>query len=109
MRLVIDIPDWAEPCHLYVMAGIEPIAMKLAGEDFIRVKTVRCCKCGECCINLTRHWEQTDAEGTCSHLDTIGQEKECGMGAYRPFPCSIGLQEKGRYPSCTVEYKKVPI
>lgn len=71
MKIEIEIPDWAEEKHIYVMAGIEMVAYKKVGEKW-HVKVRRCAKCGKCCQG-------------CEHL----KHKECSLGIKRPFLCCI--------------------
>jgi hypothetical protein len=60
MKIEVDIPDWADGKPIYVMAWKEllaytqPIVKHRQGEhitkyDTLKVKTVRCDGCGECC------------------------------------------------------------
>ena len=109
MKLVIELPDWAEERHIYVMAGIEMLAYKLYGEDVINIKAIRCIQCGKCCMDLKVGMGlPIDEKGTCIHLEKIGQVYECGLGVHRPYMCSIGLEQKGRKgsPDCAIEYRQ---
>lgn len=109
MRIVLDLPDWVNERHIYVMAGIELAAYKLYGEDKFHIKTSRCSQCGECCMNLTQSaGVPIGQDGHCLHLIAIGSKNECDLRLYRPFGCSTGMQRKGEFdhPSCTVEYKE---
>ena len=106
MRIEIDLPDWCDERHIYIMAGIEMVAYKLAHEDKLMVKSVRCAKCGRCCQNLSRRRNDVDQNGDCLELIPDGPGYfVCGKGVERPFGCSVGMQRKGRIEGCSVEYK----
>lgn len=48
------------------------------------------------------------ADGHCIHLEgPAGGARECGLGLFRPFGCSVGMQSKGKFghARCTVEYR----
>jgi hypothetical protein len=109
MKIEIEIPDWADERHIYIMAGIELVAYKLLYEPW-HVKTARCIMCGACCMNLKLSYFPMTG-GTCDHLlEPLGDGvRECGQGATRPFICSAGMQRKGDKdrPKCTVEYEEV--
>ncbi len=110
MKITIDIPEWAQKRHIYIMAGIEMLAYKLYGEDVVHIKTARCSRCGECCMNLGLGSEEPiGPDGNCIHLDKVGGQYVCGLHIRRPFGCSVGMQKKGSHPSCTVEYKEVKV
>jgi hypothetical protein len=108
LKIELNLPDWVDERHIYIMAGIEMVAYKLYGEDVIHIKTRRCSNCGECCMHLTPSARlPIGSDGHCSYLEDVGGGlMECAMGVNRPFGCSIGMQRKGLFdhPSCTVEY-----
>lgn len=105
MKLTIDLPDWCDERHIYIMAGIEMAAYKLYGEDVVNIKTVRCAACGSCCRNLSRYLPDVAERGDCIHLGTRGIDNECGLSEQRPFLCSTGMQHKGLTPKCSIEYR----
>jgi len=106
MKIKLEIPEWADERHIYVMAGIEVAARKSAHEKDFKVKVSRCSNCGDCCRNLGVGWGMGRKEnGECIHLEADGPQTRCGLLGDRPFFCGVGLQQKGRYPHCTVEYK----
>ena len=88
MKFVLELPDWVDERHIRVFAGIELAAIKLAHEDFFRVKDGRCQMCGKCCTNLRGHTMPT-INGECVHLeqpDKFGR-RMCKIAIRRPFPC----------------------
>ena len=46
MRIEIEIPDWSLEHHLYILSGIEPVAIKYLEENEWKIKTGRCRQCG---------------------------------------------------------------
>jgi len=112
MKITLNVPEWAMERHWYFMAGMEPFAYKLYGEDVLHVKVVRCVACGECCRNLPKYLPDVDEQGNCKHLGACGVDNECGYegrSEQRPFQCSVGLQQKGRTPKCSIEYEIVKL
>ena len=89
MKIEIDLPDWCEERNIRVMAGIEQVAYKLAGDAKIHVKTERCSRCGSCCKDL-KHWIFKTIDGVCEHLKEDGDKTVCGLGVMRPYGCSAG-------------------
>lgn len=110
-KITIELPDWADERHIYIMAGIELVAYQIYGDERLFVKTARCSSCGECCMNLSASAGMPiSREGHCIYLDEpVGGKRECILGLYRPFGCSVGMQRKGffEHPNCTVEYKVI--
>ena len=106
MRITLDLPDWAQERHIFIMAGIELLAYKLYGEEVIQVKKVRCNLCGACCMNLNKHCPlPINADGNCLYLaGELGGKRECTLGLERPYSCSIGMHRRGRTPNCCIEY-----
>lgn len=112
MRLVFDLPDWADERHIYILAGVEMVAYKLYGEETIHIKKTRCNQCGQCCEGLTRWYFPLTDERACGYLHRLPDHTECELGIGRPMVCCTGLQQKGKYgnhPKCSVEYEEKPI
>lgn len=104
MKIVLDIPDWpkTDGRGLYLMAGIEPVAIKLPNQEW-KVKTGRCHNCGQCCEG----WRDTDMfppqqNGACVYLVNDGPKKMCSLGLSRPFACSIAINDK---PGCSATWE----
>lgn len=113
MRITVDLPDWCDERHIYIMAGVELVAYKWYGQDFVRVKKVRCTFCGDCCKGLNDLWPYgVDDAGTCIHLqeESATGEFKCLLPAV-PSSCIMGSQEKGKYENtnCVVEYEDIPV
>lgn len=105
-KITIELPEWAQERHIYILAGIEMVAFKLYGEDRLHIKTIRCCSCGDCCEGLPVNGTlPVGSDGNCSYLEkSVGGVRECSLGVYRPVGCSVGLQRRN-HPKCTTEYK----
>ena len=110
MKIELDIPDWLigegrQTRGIFVMAGIEPVAIKLPGQPW-KVKTGRCSNCGKCCEHLKVVGSMDTfppiTNGICNYLIPDGQKKVCSLGLSRPFGCSIALCSK---EGCTVTYE----
>ena len=93
MKINIDIPDWAEDKHIYIMAGIELIAYKYVNQEW-KIKITRCNQCGLCCRGMNpddENFPEVNEKGTCIYLKKDGKDKEvCSLGINRPFKCCIG-------------------
>lgn len=91
MRIELDLPDWAEGRHIYVMAGVEEVARKPPGRPW-QIKTVRCDLCGGCCKKVGQNWRMgRDPEtGWCARLRQAGPEFYCDLGLMRPLACCVG-------------------
>jgi len=68
MRIEIELPDWVDERHIYIMAGVELAAYKEAQETTWHVKTKRCVQCGRCCLNLPKGQYILDENGDCINL-----------------------------------------
>lgn len=87
MKIDLDLPDWVEGKHLYVMAGVELVAYKYLDQPW-QMKTGRCNMCGKCCENLGEVSDMSKVvNGTCINLKQDGDKKVCGLGIDRPFSC----------------------
>jgi hypothetical protein len=115
MKIEIEIPDWAAERHLFIFAGIELLAYKKYGDDFISVKKERCNFCGACCENLPQDIHvPIDEKGTCKNLVTYGNTKECKLGQERPWLCNISdpilyKWNDGREEKCCVKYDRIKV
>lgn len=104
MEIVIKIPEWAADGQLRVLLnGIELVAYKEPGDSPVMVKTVRCTKCGECCMDLGVGHEKADDEGKCKHLVHEDGKWICNAGALRWYGCVA--DPVGQY-DCPIEYKE---
>ena len=109
MRIELDIPDWLigegrQTRGIFVMAGIEPVAIKLPDQPW-QVKTGRCTNCGKCCEG----WRETDMfppqhDGKCDYLAMDGPKKICSLGLSRPFACTIAINAR---PGCTATWESM--
>lgn len=107
MKVVLDLPDWVDERHIRIMAGVELVAIKRAGEDHWRIKDGRCNMCGDCCTGLKNHVYPT-INGDCIHLkppNAHGQ-RECGIALYRARTCENDPRE-GQFKRCSITYKRV--
>ncbi|NIS53446.1 MAG: hypothetical protein GWN00_39805 [Aliifodinibius sp.] len=111
MKITLELPDWCEERHIRIKAGIELVALKLAHEDFFRVKKDRCVQCGKCCSHLNdRHFFKV-IDGKCEHLKPgieKGKATHCDIAIMRPNPCDndpLKLIEKG---DCHITYDIIP-
>jgi Fe-S-cluster containining protein len=111
MKLTIEIPEWAKDRVIVIMAGIEHLATKEPNENFIRYKTVRCNRCGKCCMRLFNHtFPMPVIDGRCVHLvkaSGIEEIYECGLGPMRPFLCS--MSDPVGEDFCCIEHKEIPL
>jgi|OpeIllAssembly_1097287.scaffolds.fasta_scaffold342647_1 hypothetical protein len=107
MRIEIELPDWVDERHIYIMAGVELAAYKEAQETTWHVKTKRCVQCGRCCLNLPKGQYILDENGDCINLIFDGKDKRlCKLGAMRPLPCCEGDPVKGNWGKdfCSIRY-----
>ena len=116
MRINLNLPDWPleEGRGLYILAGVEPIAIKLPNQPW-QVKTGRCSQCGNCCeFKRTTSSESFlstyPKEGSpevmlCKYLIPDGLTKRvCQLGLERPFICCTATRS---IAGCTVTYETV--
>ena len=85
MRIELELPEWTEERHIYVMAGIELVAYKYLNQPW-KVKTGRCNMCGKCCSSF-RNDSETIINGTCINLVNDGPKRICKLGVNRPWNC----------------------
>ena len=106
MKITIEIPDWAEERHIYIMAGIELLAKREVGQPLM-IKTRRCRACGKCCMDLlSGHPMGLSEEGHCAHLTKEPGANDmyvCGMHSHRPFGCCVA--DPTKVLDCPIKYK----
>lgn len=98
MKIELEIPDWVEGKHLYLLAGQELVAYKYLDVPW-QIKDGRCNMCGKCCEsfpkNRTDNREPKSINGRCVHLqDNEDGTKTCSLGIYRPYKCVIALNNE---------------
>ena len=89
MKIEMELPDWVEGKHIYIMAGIELVAYKYLNQPW-KMKSSRCSMCGKCC-----------EKNGCKYLINDGDKKICSLGSGRPFSCSVGITD---LDNCTEKY-----
>ena len=104
MKIEIEIDDKYAERKILILAGVELVAFKNPGDNFIYVKTTSCNKCGECCMDEPITHFGNDDEGKCNMLVQNGPEWECGAGDKRPWCC---LDDPKGYPTCSIKHKIV--
>ena len=113
MKVELDLPDWVDERHIYIVSGIEMVAYSLYGERKWYVKTDRCNMCGKCCTTSPKEYLPfpRNEKGDCIHLrkSKKGDYGECILGVNRPWVCCTDLtqKKKKRFKKCTVDYKAV--
>ena len=107
MKVVLDLPNWANERNIRVTAGIELVASKAHNEDFWRVKDGRCNMCGDCCASLKNHTYPV-VNGACIHLKEPNAKGErfCDIPLHRSRLCDNDPKE-GKHERCSITYKKV--
>jgi len=117
MRIVLDVPDWAEKAKIAVFAGVEEIAHynHLQDPDNMFVKVDRCNQCGDCCRwpGIGDSPTLKTIKGTCIWLkeaqEISGQRFYCSIASHRPITCMYDPTIRKNQPNCSITYKKVPI
>jgi len=111
-KITIELPEWAEKRHIYIMAGIEELAVKKAYSNELLIKTVQCNHCGECCKNIDRPetFPFPVVDGHCAYLKIYTDGKtDCGRGIAMPFSCSVEIPNLTKWDKghlCCIEHKK---
>ena len=111
-KITIELPEWAEERHIYVMAGLENVAVKKANSDEVLIKTETCNYCGKCCMNIPypEKFPLPTVNGNCIHLDVYDNGKtECKLGFFMPFACAIGGPVSANWKDkdmCCIKYDK---
>ena len=95
MKIELEIPDWTETNHIYILAGQELVAYKYKGEEW-KIKKSRCNLCGKCCESFPKvrkdEREPKSINGRCVHLeDKNDGTKMCSLSIRRPYICLISL------------------
>lgn len=104
IKIELELPDWVEGKHIYIMAGIELAAYKHLNKPW-KVKTGKCNMCGKCCEDITGKFPPSK-EGTCIYLENDGKDKKrCSLAINRPFRCCIGTSNNVK--ECTEKYDTV--
>lgn len=104
MKIIIDIPEWAEDRTLTLLAGNELVAKWNDAEGW-KVKAERCNQCGECCCDIPEGYLPfgITGDGRCKMLQPDGT---CGAGHMKPFAC-LGDPEPTDWDrlGCSIRYK----
>lgn len=126
MKLEIELPEWTDDLHIWVIAGQEPIYFRIRKKEedgtithTLYRKTSRCSICGKCCRNLNPDHLFVKEDGTCQFLEDVGAGQfECHMPFGMPWGCLTGqgrakpwgldfATKVSKVPKCTCEYEKV--
>lgn len=102
MRIILELPDWANERHIRIFAGIEEIAKKLYRKPW-QIKVSRCNMCGKCCMNVPDNWRQgkDHKTGWCKNLIYYANEYRCNVD--RPFFCCAGDHTGEDY--CSIKWE----
>ena len=106
IKIELELPDWVEGKHIYIMAGIELAAYKHLNKPW-KVKTGRCNMCGKCCMNFKRDRDTFPRikDGKCEFLIPDGKDKKvCGLRFNRPWVCSVATRPEN-VPECTEKFE----
>lgn len=110
MKINIELPEWCDTRHIYIMAGIELAAVRIYGENRWKIKTVRCNQCGKCC-EYSKYTPSFDSiKGYCPDMEILGEERRCSLSINRPFACCTGdpmTIPDGPWKDCCIEYKVI--
>ena len=108
MQIILDLPDWCDERHIYILAGIELAAYKHQGQAW-RVKDGRCVQCGDCCTGHKpgHPFMEIAFDGKCMQLVPDGTKILCAKGEYRGLHCSTGdpVKDKWANHKCRITYK----
>ena len=110
MKITIDIPDRFAERHISVLAGLELVAYKEYGQDQWKVKTESCNQCGDCCGQENWAYEWDEIRQECTHLEHLGNEHRCKLGASRPLSCCIGdpmTIPQGPWGNCSIRFETI--
>ena len=101
----VTLPDWVDERDIFIVAGMEVVAIRRAYQKTINVKKDRCSQCGKCCMDVSKdHFAGVGSDGNCEYLsfDKLSNLYECKIGPYKPFHCCVVDQI---IPECTVTYE----
>lgn len=99
--ITVEIPKWAEERDIVVLAGMELLAIRKYGQP-LKVKVVRCQRCGICCMNMTVP-EWVGESGWCKYLSKEGDIFSCELRFNKPYSC---LMDPVNVPECAVRLSK---
>lgn len=107
MKIELEIPDdLIGDKNLYIFAGMEHIAVKRPGKQWV-IKDGLCSMCGSCCQGThIRNMNLPIKDDRCVFLRPHPTEEGkliCGWGGNRPFACCIGSPRFE--PNCTVKWR----
>lgn len=105
MKIIVELPPWADERHIRIFAGIELAAYKLAHEDKFKIKTSRCNFCGRCCmdVHVDHMFGRDPITGNCRFLVKNGDTYECSLGIGRPFSCCKSIPTQ--IAECTEKFE----
>jgi hypothetical protein len=90
---------------LWLLAGIEPIAVYRQSTGKMSIKTGRCNMCGLCCQNADPFG---DGPGPCRYLEQQSRDQWiCRLGSQRPYSCCVADGHGQGIAECSVEYTEV--
>ncbi len=115
MKITIDLPEWTDERHVWVIAGQEPVYCRLRYVDKEGnvtykefKKKIRCNLCGKCCMNLRPDWIWgVDDKGTCLRLTKGNPGKfycDIRKGGM-PWDCLKGDNRSSEF--CVLEYEEI--
>jgi len=106
MKIELELPDWVEERHLYIMAGIETVAYKYLDQPW-KIKTGRCKSCGKCCMNFDVNdssFKDKVVDGHCIYLKNYGATWVCDLGSARPWDCCTVIRPQN-LSECTEQFE----
>ena len=109
MKVILDLPDWCNEKHIYVLAGRELVAYKYLDPKPWMIKSSRCNLCGKCCQTFRGiiNDAQIDEKGHCRHLKPDGDMLRCGLELSVPFGCIVSIGPYKKVPECTEKFESV--
>ena len=102
MKIELELPDWVDEKHIYIMAGLEMVAYKHIKQP-MKIKVSRCSMCGKCCEDLNNQSDFPPViDGRCVYLKKDGDKKVCSLGVSRPLSCCFANLRETK--GCTEKY-----